>query len=170
MRRPSCEKLQKSAFSSRNPALMLANLKVVSLELKTRWTAREEHPAVLIIYQKDCVRVVKHSNELEMSPSTDPTSFCFIEAERVNLAEPERPANPLPPLPREEVVSLGTWDNIKPEFFVVSRNGAEDGGCIARGIPLGSSTLGECISDSCGGGLSSSSDIEERVDSGDGWS
>ncbi len=51
-----------------------------------------------------------------------------------------------------------------PEFFVVLPNGAEDGGSIARGIPLGCSTLG---SDSCGGGLSSSSDIEEREDSGD---
>lgn len=55
-----------------------------------------------------------------------------------------------------------------PEFSVVSRNGPEDEGCIARGIPLGCSTLGVWISGSYGGGLSS--DIEERGDRGDGAS
>lgn len=55
-----------------------------------------------------------------------------------------------------------------PESSVVSRNGTEGEGCIARGIPLACSTLGVWISGSCGGGLSS--DIEERVDKGDGAS
>jgi hypothetical protein len=55
MRRPSCEKQpQKTTFSSRNLALMLVNLRVVSLEPKTGSTTQEEHPAVLIIYQNDC--------------------------------------------------------------------------------------------------------------------
>src|SRR5882757_7170239 len=103
MRRPSCEKQpQKTTSSLRNLALMLAILRVVSQEPKTGWTTQEQHPAVLMKYQNDCVRTVKHCNELALvSSSTD--SFCFIEAERVNLAEPDGLANPLPSLPRDEV-------------------------------------------------------------------
>jgi hypothetical protein len=146
MKRPSCEKQpQKTTFSSRHPALMLVNLTVVSLEPKMGWTTREDNPAVLMIYQDDCVRTIKRNNELAlMSPSTDPASFrFFIEAERVDLAKPIGLVNPLPPLPREEVVvSLATWDDAESEPFAVSRSGAKDGGCFARGIPLGSSTMG----------------------------
>jgi hypothetical protein len=124
---------------------MLVNLTVVSLESKMGWTTREDNPAVLMIFQDDSVRTVKRSNELAlMSPSTDPASFrFFIEAERVDLAKPIGLVNPLPPLPRKVVVvSLATCDDAEPEPFEVSRSGAKDGCCIARGIALGSSMMG----------------------------
>jgi hypothetical protein len=123
---------------------MLVNLTAVSLESKMRLMTREENSAVLMIHQNDCVRTVEHGNELAlMSPSTDPTSFCFFIAERVDLAKPDGLGNPPPPLARKEaVVNLVTWDDAMSEPFGVSGNGAEGGGCIARGIPLGISTLG----------------------------
>jgi hypothetical protein len=46
----------------------------------------------------------------------------------------------------------------------------DGGGCIAWGILLGSAVGGVSISGSCGGGLDSSSDRDERADSGDGGS
>lgn len=100
--------------------------------------------------QNDCERIEIYGNELALGSSfNDPTSCFFIEEERVNLAELVGFANPSPPLPREEVVvDLATRDNAVPEFSAVSRNGADDEGCIARGIPLGCSTLGVWISGS----------------------
>jgi hypothetical protein len=57
-----------------------------------------------MIDQNDCERTGKHGNELALtSSSNDPTSCSFIEEERVNLAEPVGLANPIPPLPCEEV-------------------------------------------------------------------
>jgi hypothetical protein len=57
-----------------------------------------------MIDQNDRERTKKHGNELALT-----TSSCFFnEEERVNLAEPIGLANPLPPLPREEVVGLAT--------------------------------------------------------------
>lgn len=71
----------------------------------------EEYPAFLMINQNDCTGVAKSKNELmSMSPSIDSASFrFFIEAERVNLAEPDGPAIPLPSIPREvDVARLAT--------------------------------------------------------------
>jgi hypothetical protein len=55
----------------------------------------------------------------------------------------------------------------------VSCEGGEGEGCVARGIPLGSSAWGVPISGPCSGGdggLGSNPDSEERADSGDGGS
>lgn len=47
----------------------------------------------------------KNGNELALTPSSnDRASSFFIKEERVNLADPVGLANPLPPLPREEVI------------------------------------------------------------------
>ena len=114
MRRISCE-----MTSSRNGALIPADLQVASPE--SMMGQKEGYLAVLMIDQNDCVRAVKLKNELVlMSSLTDPASFCFFtEEERVNLAGPDGLANPCSSLPHEVEVSLATWDNAEPEFFVV---------------------------------------------------
>ena len=57
-----------------------------------------------MVDQNDCERTAKHGNELALTSSP-----CFFtEEERVNLAEPVGLANPLPPLPHEEVAELAT--------------------------------------------------------------
>ena len=113
------------------------------------------------------------NNELVLtSPSTDPASFClFVEAERVNMAERDGFANPLPSPPLGVVAAcLAAGSNAETEFFALSCEGGGIGGSVGRGIPLGSSVRGLLISGSDGDGVSSSSDSEERAESGDGGS
>jgi hypothetical protein len=106
-----------------------------------------------------------------VSSSTDPASCFFIEAERVNLAEPGGLAKPRLPLPLETMLAanLVTWDGTAVDLAEVSDEGAEVGGCVARGISPGGCTLGVWTSP-WSDELWSKSDKEERVESGDGGS
>jgi hypothetical protein len=87
-----------------------------------------------------------------MLPLTDPSSVCFFtEEERVNLAELDSFADPLPPLLREGVTDiLVTWGSAES---MVLHEGTKDGGGAARGMPLGGSILGMWTSESCGSEL-----------------
>lgn len=86
-----------------------------------------------------------------MSLSADPASFCFLtEAERVNLAEPGGLAKPRLTLPLEAmlVANLVTCGGATIESVAVLCEIEGDGGCVARGRPLGVSTLGVWILES----------------------
>lgn len=130
----------------------------------------KECSVVLAINQNGCLRKSNRSDELAaLSLCNDPISLCsFVADERVSLAELHDIVIPSLPMPLDVALetSLVTGSNASFDFDVTMRE--ERGGSSSWELRLGGSTEAS-ISESVGDG-SSSSDRDERAESGEGGS
>ena len=131
----------------------------------------EECSAILAINQNGCLRESKRRNELAaLSLGSDPVSLCSLVAdERVSLAEPYGVAIPRLSLPLGVAPITGLVTGGDGSFDFDAAMHEERRSFSSWEIRLGGSTEAR-ISELVGDGSRSSSDRDERAESGEGGS